>query len=233
MDKQHEEWMKEPHPGDLLAGMRPALMLLAKAHEFARDLQTDVWQFAVDLESLEAKGLSHNDLRWLVAKGYLECAVETHARKEGVRAFRPWDKLHFCDQACFVLTADGLTLERGEAGHYSVTVSQPAIVPAGEAGKLLLSGEIPEWRLDQRELWLGLYLVKRFPVPAENQELLLRAFQEQHWIKCMDDPLPPTDGIDAKRRLNQAIRRLNEKQTNPLIRFHGNGNGTGVRWDYA
>jgi hypothetical protein len=70
-------------------------------------------------------------------------------------------------------------------------------------------------------------------VPAANQELILLAFQEQDWVAPIDDPLPPVPDVDPKRRLHDTIRRLNEKQMNALIRFHGNGNGKGVWWDHA
>ena len=35
----------------------------------------------------------------------------------------------------------------------------------------------------------GSVLVKEFLVPAGNQELILTAFQEQEWSRCIDDPL--------------------------------------------
>jgi hypothetical protein len=74
-------------------------------------------------------------------------------------------------------------------------------------------------------------VVKRFRVPAENQELILAAFEEEGWPKHIDDPLPVRDGIDPQTRLHDAINRLNGRQTNRLLCFRGNGNGTGVLWE--
>jgi hypothetical protein len=37
--------------------------------------------------------------------------------------------------------------------------------------------------------------------------------------------------MDAKERLHSAIARLNKHQKNELIRFHGDGTGTGIIWE--
>jgi hypothetical protein len=73
-------------------------------------------------------------------------------------------------------------------------------------------------------------VVKRFRVPAQNQELILRAFEEEGWPDHIDDPLPVSGDIDPLTRLHDAINRLNGCQTNPVLRFSGNGTGTGVSW---
>ena len=44
-----------------------------------RDAQRETWDFAVEIESLLAEGLTRSDLRWLVSKGYLEHADEANA----------------------------------------------------------------------------------------------------------------------------------------------------------
>ena len=73
--------------------------------------------------------------------------------------------------------------------------------------------------------------MKRYLVPAPNQELILSAFQEQDWAEYIDDPLLPRPGQRPKPRLHAAIRCLNRNQLRPLIRFRGDGSGTRIRWE--
>jgi hypothetical protein len=89
----------------------------------------------------------------------------------------------------------------------------------------------PLWNPQLRELSVDDILVKRFLVPAENQELVLMAFQEEAWPPRIDDPLPPAAEIEPKRRLHSTIQCLNRNQKTHLLQFHGDGNGSGVRWE--
>jgi hypothetical protein len=86
----------------------------------------------------------------------------------------------------------------------------------------------PRWDRTARQLWLGACLVKEFPRLSKCQVLILEAFQEQGWPESIDDPLPVDHDIEPKRRLHDAIKRLNGNQTCPLLSFHGNGNGEGI-----
>jgi hypothetical protein len=89
----------------------------------------------------------------------------------------------------------------------------------------------PVWDPAHRELRYNGRLVKRFRVPALNQIAILDAFQEDGWPEFIDDPIPPRHGIDPKHRLNVTIKSLNRNQLDPLIRFHGNGDGLQVYWE--
>lgn len=92
--------------------------------------------------------------------------------------------------------------------------------------------ELPCWDGALRQLrWAG-QLVKEFRVPAANQEAILTALEEEGWPPYLDDPLPPTNDIDPKARLHDAIKNLNRKQINRLLCFRGNGNGEGVLWSH-
>jgi hypothetical protein len=48
----------------------------------------------------------------------------------------------------------------------------------------------PQWDGQKRELRYGGQLLKRYHVPAANQEILLAALEEVGWPERMDDPLP-------------------------------------------
>jgi hypothetical protein len=90
---------------------------------------------------------------------------------------------------------------------------------------------LPLWKPDLRELHYEAQLVKRFKVPAPNQERLLAAFQEEGWRARIDDPLPPQPGQDTKRRLHDTIKSLNRHQVCCLLRFRGDGTGQGAIWE--
>src|SRR5207244_1409206 len=70
-----------------------------------------------------------------------------------------------------------------------------------------------------RTLSLGSSLVKVFRVPAHNQIIILSAFQEDNWPPILDDPLPPQQQQEPKKRLRDTIRCLNRNQKRRLIRF--------------
>lgn len=89
----------------------------------------------------------------------------------------------------------------------------------------------PLWDAQRRQLWLGSKLVKEFHQQAANQILILDVFQEEDWPARIDDPLPPVDGVDSKRRLHDAIKNLNKCRKHLRLRFHGDGTGTGVLWE--
>jgi hypothetical protein len=89
----------------------------------------------------------------------------------------------------------------------------------------------PHWDRLRRELWVGGVLIKSFRVPAEIQETILAAFEEDGWPFRIDDPLPQAPDINPKRRLHAAIQCLNRNQKAPLLHFCGDGRGRGVRWN--
>ncbi len=86
----------------------------------------------------------------------------------------------------------------------------------------------PVWDRARRELRLGNKLIKRFKWPAENQERVLDAFEDNGWPTHISDPLEAHDSICPKRRLHDTIKCLNRKQINGLIKFRGDGTGKGV-----
>lgn len=203
-------------PGPLTRTDQIALRLLADAHLRATDLGIDAWHFAVEIDELLRRGVTRTELRMLVARGLVEHAEEkrgAHARP--IRQFRRLATFALSRRSCFVITPAGLELRAGG----------PTIV-------LQAGAERPVWDDQLRELsWQGV-LVKRFRQPAENQERILAAFQEEAWPPRVDDPLPPA-GRDGPTRLRDTIRCLNRGQASPVLRFVADGTGSGVCWGPA
>ncbi len=202
--------------------LREALRLLLEAQEYAEDLRCPLWHFALEIAALRECGLTNNDFRWLVYRDYLRHAPEA-ALLAAADDPPPAGRLALCESSCFVLTLAGVAFARASLAAEADAQPPPAArlpVPAG-----------PHWDKDRRELRFADQLVKQFKVPAPNQEIILAAFQEELWPPCIDDPLPPHPSIDPKRRLHDTLGSLNRNQKRPLLRFLGNGNGEGVRWE--
>ena len=213
------------------------LQLLLRARVYAVDAKMGVWEFALEIEEFYKFGLDVSDLRWMVAKGLVKHAVEVSACGDPQRSFESRNGLKFERNSCFVISDSGIeessaiqnqiplfhrpnptAMNRCTWGEESRSTSSPDLHP------------VPTWDSVSRELHYGRYLVKRFRVPAQNQELSLEVFEEEGWPECIDDPIPPKQNIDSKTRLHDAINRLNGSQINPAIRFFGSGNGKGIGW---
>jgi hypothetical protein len=199
----------------------PALRLLKAARAYAEAEGRCLWDFAVEIDSLRSAGLSSSDLRLLTCRGLVEHAAETAGHGKEDRVFRGHGLLTFTRRTCFILTDAGAAVATG------LDLGGPPRVPLPPARASLL----PRWHGGRRELWLGEALVKRFRVPADNQELILAAFEEEAWPPRLDDPLPPKGDLNPKRRLAEAIHRLNGCQRQPLLHFFGDGHGSGICWE--
>jgi hypothetical protein len=219
---------KHPEPDPLrpevIHRIEAGLSLLHEAYEYARQLQRPAWDFAVEIHRLRAAGLTNSDLRWLACQSLVEHAAElTRAGQDG-RVFRPTGPLTFTKTTCFILTETG-ALERQGCLDTVPAPQEPAPLFTTPGASV-----VPQWDKERQELRLGKLVVKRFKVPAPNQEMILAAFQEEQWPPRIDDPLPPHPDQDAKRRLHDTINTLNRHQKQPLIHFSGDGSGEGVRW---
>ncbi len=208
-----------------------ALRVLYDAFSYARTLDRSIWDFAEEIASLRQCGLTNADLRWLVLSGLLEHGQEIRDTAEEHRTFGHESGLRFSKNSCFILTGAGASyigeFLSSPARDGTVQQDQPESTDASDATRLLT----PTWDRDLQELRLGKELIKRFKVPAPNQEMILAVFQEENWPTYIDDPLPPHPKIDPKRRLHDAINSLNRNQRKKLIKFRGNGSGKGLRWE--
>ena len=223
-------------PVVLGSNAREGLAALLRAYTYAKDAAVDPWDFALEIEYLFESGLTVSDLRWLAAKKLAAHGREISDCGDPHRSFEGGGGLKFDSRTCLSLTEEGIAFAASflgaevPGGTESGVRVNAACGGANSVGALLGGVVKPRWHGARRELYLGEQLVKRFRVPARNQEWILEVFEEDGWPETIDDPLPPSPNIDPKSRLHDTINRLNNKQINPLLRFHGNGNGCGVFW---
>ena len=234
----------QPEPllcGRVARRLRRGLRLLLQAHEYARELQRDQWDFAVEITSLREAGFSNNDCRWLVCKGVVDHAVDVTDLDADAREFKRGGKLNFSEQTSFVLTNSGLALAHRICAARAASSVERDVSPAGKNSnaardktKHAGNGHAPVtpcWDGERHELRVGCQLVKVFRLPSPNQETILMAFEEDEWPPRIDDPLPQHPDLLPKRRLHDAIKSLNRNQKARAIRFMGDGTGEGIRWE--
>jgi hypothetical protein len=215
--------------------LKAALTELLKASYYAEQTRRDAWEFAVEIERLDRLGLTKTDFRWLVCMGYVQHAREVTRVEDELRRFRPTGNLSFVQRTCFVLTQPGASFAQtvldGEAASRTrITATAPT--PIAGTGDCRMRQLTPVWDNQRHQLRVGDKIVKQFKWLATNQELLLRAFQEEGWPARIDDPLPGKPGQTPKRRLHDTIKCLNRNQANRLLHFRGDGTGEGVVWEF-
>jgi hypothetical protein len=212
--------------------MRDGLELFWRAAKYAMNAGLDRWDFAVDVDEVRNAGLGPTDLRWLIAKGYVDHARETDANAHEHRSFEAQHRFRFKPDSCFVLTELGVAFVRiGLLEPLRAVAAGPDLADPTAAPEVQANHQAPRWDLLRRELWVGKVLVKQYRVPAPRQEMVLTVFQEENWPPRIDDPLPPQTAIDPKRQLHATISSLNRSQKQALIQFRGDGSGTGVLWE--
>jgi hypothetical protein len=209
-------------------GFRVALELLASAFESAQSSGQNVWEFAVETQEFFRAGVTATTLRWMVSKGYADHRQELSARKSSHRNFRRLSSLAFPANTCFVLTEKGRTFLSGTGAETAslrlLGDVGPHVDPTGQ------KAACPRWDPDLRLLsWRGV-VVKHFRVPAQNQETILSALEEEGWPPRIDDPLPQTPNIAPRCRLAETLKALNRHQKHTLLHFRGDGTGKGIMW---
>jgi hypothetical protein len=205
--------------------MRVGLQLLWQAWQQAKHLGQEPWDFSLTAQTLDRAGLTENHLRWLLCHGCVEHTWETTHAHAGRRTFQPVANLRLGPNSCFILTDRGCELAE------AVLKCDPALASPTPGVAPQQPETLPLWCADRQELHYGGLLVKKFKQPAANQTTILAAFQEEGWPARIDNPLPPTRETDGAERLHDAIKKLNQCQVNPLLRFHGDGTGQGVTWE--
>jgi len=151
--------------------------MLLQAHEYAHELDRDVWDFAVELSTLHKAGLSYSDLRWLVCKRLVNHARETTSESDTCRVFGHRNDLALWERSCFVLTNSGVDFVQktaqqtaDESNDYrplheysprllGSTNGETEGSASRETKQKLLT---PTWDCDRQELRLGSQVVKEF-----------------------------------------------------------------------
>jgi hypothetical protein len=213
---------------DTHAATAMALVLLLEAFDQAEREHRELAEFAVPVSILRDLGLSGDTLQALTSCGYV---LQTHAKVRSSNSSSSRRKNGCADHTCFVLTPRGAGVARQLTSLCQAAGGQiqPARSPTGTPlGRGALR---PQWNAELRELRLGDILVKRFSGPAQNQEAILAAFQEEGWPTRIDDPLRPSPNVSSTRRLHDTIKNLNRHQVHCLLRFRGDGTGQGIRWE--
>ena len=236
---------------NMLEGVGPALVHLLRAYRFAHDVQLDRWEFALSLRHLVEMGIGESDLRWLALNGYVEFADECTTFRDATRRFpsepeylvQPRDL--FCAYGGRTAASFKAAAPQGWLQPPSLVIGrlqpprQPVLMPYGSppprtfgaSGSRFDSAANPHWDCKRRVLRLGRCVVKQFHRPAANQETVLAAFQEEGWPDHIDDPLRPSGEHVPRHRLGFTVRRLNDCQTERLIRFFADGTGHGICWE--
>ncbi|WP_156514398.1 hypothetical protein [Planctomyces sp. SH-PL14] len=223
----------------LHAKAKCAFSILLVAYDYAIDVQVDPWQFAVQVSELRSLGLSLSDLRWLVLKGFAIHGQECTLPGDSTRSFRilPYASLVFSEGICVALSSHGASELRRHCDESMRSETSFSVSDSAAAAQSVLQTPsaaprtVPIWKKEIRELWYRDQLIKRFRVPADSQERILDAFQEDKWPEWIDDPLPPKNGADSRRRLREAIKSLNRNRAATALRFHSNGDGIRIHWE--
>jgi hypothetical protein len=206
--------------------MRIGLCQLLKAHQAAKLVRRDKWDFAVEIQILREFGLDHSDLRSLLCLGLMEHGLEKTHLKANRRTFLRTAGLSLRADSCFVLSENGFTLaKRLSNAEEALQFGQRHLRMQDPHFRL-----VPVWDGIRRELCWGSSIVKRFRQPARNQETILAAFHEEGWPARIDDPLSGRKDRDAQERLHGAIKKLNRQKLR-LLRFRSDGAGQGILWE--
>jgi hypothetical protein len=182
--------------------MIAALRALREARVAAAEHKHDPWEFALSLPALRQAGAGETDIRRLIAAGLIEHAHEQPPTDR--RAFLKPATLALSSTSCFVATPAGVQVVESHVDR-------------------------PRWDGQRRELWYGGRLLKRYRAPAQLQEPIVAAFEEDGWPPRIDDPLPQVPGQDPQARLHDAVHRLNLWQR--ALVFRRDGTGEGITWE--
>jgi len=90
-----------------IAVLKKGFSILLESYDLAKDSDSRVWGFAVDISHLREAGLRDSHFRWMVTKGYVEHAEEITSPGRDGRAFRRTGVGSFSNSTCFVLTEVG------------------------------------------------------------------------------------------------------------------------------
>lgn len=90
----------------------------------------------------------------------------------------------------------------------------------------------PRWDAKTHFLWLDILLVKRFEVPSQIQEFILKLFQNCNWEPIISvSRLPGESDRSLQDRLHDVVTALNRDQKDANIYFFRTGQGNEIAWE--
>jgi hypothetical protein len=211
------------------ADQEAALEQLLEAYDLAGAGSQEPWQSGLRLDQLEDAGLNINRLRLLLCQQFLLQAIESPPESGQPRNYRMVAGLQVSVASCFVLTDQGADWARSML-RQGLGSDSARKRPTQKPNAFQLT---PRWLAGPRELWLGIYVIKKFRRPADNQTALLAAFERQGWPRWLPNPFTSDLDCEAVQRLHDAIKFLNRGQEPRLIVFRGDGTGQGTSWHFA
>jgi hypothetical protein len=205
-----------------------AFGVLLEGYDYAHDLKASPWEFAVEATTLLAQGCTPNTLRWLVLRGYVEQTARGPKRRRRKRQPHLAEPRTFAEGTCYVLTALGASIARGDTPRAPCT--EPLARNSQRRSKE--EGDTPVWDSATGELRFLSCLVRRFRNAASDQRAVLDAFQRQGWPERVKDPLPHSgeEGLNVKKRLRDTVKNLNRDHEAPGMHFYATDAGRAVGW---
>jgi hypothetical protein len=96
--------------------------------------------------------------------------------------------------------------------------------------ELQRSNNRPCWDTRSQCLYFQAKLIKEFRQVAENQTVVLDAFEQSGWEEVIDNPLPTSPFVDRLEQLYETVKSLNRSMRRSSIHFHTVRQGTAIRW---
>jgi hypothetical protein len=90
----------------------------------------------------------------------------------------------------------------------------------------------PRYKPEQRELWVGEEMLRRYARKAWNQIAVLEMFESRGWPPRIEDPLGKKFDAKYAARLKKTVCRLNHEQTPWLVCFHGHEIERSITWEF-
>jgi hypothetical protein len=219
-------------PSFLLQGrLADGLFALLQAFDFSQDVAADVRVFAVELSVLVNSGLSANQLRWLVLKGYAEHYIERRPRGNEGRSLVAAKSLNFRTLSRFVLTAAGAdfvgSICRRPAEQVAARIVDKELQDDSAGNEPQLK---PHWDRRLRQLTFDGVLIKTFSRAAVNQMPVLDKFQALNWCSPIDAAEFLLGRSRRKHWLHETINSLNDGHKIRKIHFFADGTTNGICW---
>jgi hypothetical protein len=186
-------------------------------------------QVGVSWAELRDQGIPDSSVLYLLYQGHAEHLKPGGTSQDCPGCLVPAESLLLTEQSRIALTEVG----RSFAERFLADVLFPEYGSFDATWDQILLGRFtPSYDGDNRLFVWGRHLLKRFRQPSGNQETILRAAEEMNWPSWFDDPLPKVPQMNPKVRLHDTIKWLNQRQSQYLIHFKGDGTGTRLGWEY-